>query len=91
LPPPDDWGGDHLDAEMLKRTMGFDPQTGRPSQWPIRFSKAHWAALIPGMPAGNYRFRSRTIDENGNAQPLPRPFRKSGRAHIEQVSLKVTA
>ncbi len=91
LPPPDDWGDGLLDPGLLKRTMGFDAETGHPNEWPIRFSKAHWAALLPGLTPGRYLFRCRTIDENGNGQPLPRPFRKSGRAHIEQVSLEVTA
>jgi hypothetical protein len=44
---------------------------------------------MPGLPTGAYVFRCRTIDEKGNAQPLPRPFRKSGRAHIESVAITV--
>lgn len=91
LAPPERWGGDQPDDKIPLATMGFDDTTGRPVAWPLRLSKAHWAALIPGMPPGRYWFRSRTIDENGNAQPLPRPFKKSGRAHIEQIGLDVTA
>jgi len=45
--------------------------------------------LLPGLPAGKYTLRCRTVDENGIAQPLPRPFKKSGRAAIEQVGLTV--
>ena len=40
---------------------------------------------------GEYWLRGRTIDENGIAQPMPRPFRKSGRAAIGQMSLTVEA
>lgn len=90
LAPPEDWGGDLPNDTIPDDTLGFDPSTGKPTSWPIRFGKAHWAMLLPGLPAGRYRFRSRTIDDNDNAQPLPRPFRKSGRAHIEQISLEVT-
>ena len=41
------------------------------------------------IPAGDYTLRSRTIDEKGQAQPMPRPFRKSGHAAIEEVSIAV--
>jgi hypothetical protein len=44
---------------------------------------------MPGMPAGKYTLRCRTIDANEKAQPMPRPFRKSGRAAIQEVGLKV--
>jgi hypothetical protein len=46
---------------------------------------------MPGLPAGDYTLRCRTVDEKGIAQPLPRPFRKSGHAAIESVSLKIRA
>jgi len=39
--------------------------------------------------AGEYTLRSRTIDEKGIAQPMPRPFRKSGHAAIEEKSVTV--
>lgn len=91
LPPPKSWGGDLADNKIPVPTMGFDPATGQPKTWPLPLSKVHWAALVPGLPAGEYTFRCRTIDQNGNAQPLPRPFNKSGRASIEQKSLIVKA
>lgn len=82
------WGGDIPDGKILENTLGFAAD-GRPKTWPMRFSKVHWAALLPGLPAGEYTFRSRTIDDRGHAQPMPRPFRKSGHAAIEQVSFGV--
>ncbi|MBI4662504.1 MAG: molybdopterin-dependent oxidoreductase [Verrucomicrobia bacterium] len=88
LPPPKRWGGNLPGDSIPPNTLGFDSQ-GRPRTWPMRLSKVHWAVLLPGLPAGKYTLRSRTIDENGNAQPMPRPFRKSGHAEIEQVSLVV--
>ena len=91
LPPPKHWGGDIPDDRIPAPTYGFDPKTGQPKTWPLRLAKAHWAALLPGLPAGNYTLRCRTIDANGIAQPMPRPFRKSGRTDIEEVSLIVGA
>ncbi len=90
LPPPTNWGGDIPDNRIPAPTMSFDPDTGRPKTWPIRLSKAHWAALLPGLPAGQYTLRCRTIDERGIAQPLPRPFQKSGHAAIQQTSIVVS-
>jgi hypothetical protein len=76
------------DGKVPAPTHGFDA-SGRPNTWPLRLTKAHWAAVMPGLPSGEYVFRCRTIDEKGHAQPLPRPFRKSGRAHIESVAITV--
>ncbi len=70
-------------------TRGFDPETGKPKTWPMLLSKAHWAALLPGLEEGEYTFRCRTVDQNGIGQPLPRPFRKSGSNAIEQVRVVV--
>ncbi len=89
LPPPKNWGGGLADNLIPSPTMNFDRETGQPKTWPIRLSKAHWAALLPGLPVGKYTFRCRTIDSNGNAQPMPRPYLKSGRAAIDQVGFKV--
>jgi DMSO/TMAO reductase YedYZ molybdopterin-dependent catalytic subunit len=89
LPPPKNWGGGIADNKIPSPTYGFDPKTGQPKTWPMRLTKAHWAILHPGLPAGKYTLRCRTVDANNIAQPLPRPFRKSGRAAIQQVSLTV--
>jgi DMSO/TMAO reductase YedYZ molybdopterin-dependent catalytic subunit len=89
LPPPARWGGDLPDDAVPKDTLGFDPATGRPRAWPMRLCKAHWAALLPGLPAGDYTLRCRTIDEKGQPQPLPRPFRKSGFCEIQAVDFRV--
>lgn len=90
LPPPATWGGDLPEDKIPDGTLGFDA-SGRPLAWPMRLAKVHWAALLPGLPAGDYVLRCRTIDEKGIAQPLPRPFRKSGHSAIETVSLTVVA
>jgi DMSO/TMAO reductase YedYZ molybdopterin-dependent catalytic subunit len=89
LGPPEAWGGDLPGGKVPDGTLGFD-EKGRPRRWPMRLAKAHWAALLPGRPAGAYTLRCRTIDANGQAQPMPRPFKKSGRAEIEAVKLTIS-
>ncbi len=88
LPPPKHWGG-VPEGKIPANTLGFDPVTGQPKAWPMRLAKIHWVALLPGLPAGDYTFRCRTLDEQGVAQPLPRPFQKSGHAAIESVEIAV--
>ncbi len=78
-----------MDDAIPKGTMGFDPTTSKPSTWPMRLSKVHWAILLPGLPAGTYTLRCRTIDEKGHAQPMPRPFRKSGHCAIDETAVVV--
>lgn len=87
LPAPPTWNG-LPNGKIPANTHGFD-NNGMPRHWPLRLTNAHWATVLPGLPAGEYLLRSRTIDEQGHAQPLPRPFRKSGHAQIEAVSLTV--
>jgi DMSO/TMAO reductase YedYZ molybdopterin-dependent catalytic subunit len=87
LPPPRHWG-DLAGGAIPKGTLGFDA-TGRPRTWPLRLCKVHWAVLLPDLPAGEYTLRSRTVDEKGHAQPMPRPFRKSGHSAIEAVHFTV--
>ena len=87
-PEPHAWGGGFPESTIPAKTMGFD-ETGRPRAWPMRLGKVHWVARIEGLPAGEYALRSRTVDEKGHAQPMPRPFRKSGHAEIELVHFVV--
>lgn len=91
LPPPDHWGGGLPDGRLPATPLQFDPTTGAPRQWPLRYTVAHWAAVLPGAASGRYDVRCRAIDLNGVAQPLPRPFPKSGRAAIQEVPLVVEA
>jgi DMSO/TMAO reductase YedYZ molybdopterin-dependent catalytic subunit len=88
LPAPERWSC-LSDGRVPPNTHGFD-KNGVPKSWPLRLANAHWAAVLPGLEAGEYTFRCRTIDENGQAQPMPRPFRKSGHAAIESISITVT-
>jgi DMSO/TMAO reductase YedYZ molybdopterin-dependent catalytic subunit len=76
------------DAELQPPPRAWD---GTPARWPMPFTKAHWTAELPGMPEGTYTFRCRSIDGNGIAQPMPRPFQKSGQTQIEEATLTVRA
>jgi DMSO/TMAO reductase YedYZ molybdopterin-dependent catalytic subunit len=91
LPAPKRWGGNLSGDQVPKDVMGFDSTTGQPRAWPMRLAKVHWAALLPGLSAGEYTLRCRTIDAKNQAQPMPRPFRKSGHCAIEEVNFTVKA
>ncbi len=88
LPPPGDWGGELPGGRIPPDTLGFDA-SGRPLAWPMRLGCVHWAGVAQGLSPGKYTLRCRAVDAKGYGQPLPRPFRKSGHAAIEQVSLTV--
>lgn len=88
-PPAKSWGGGLTEGSLPAPVLGFDRTTNDPKAWPLRYSLAHWAAFVPGRPVGQYHLRCRTIDSNGVAQPMPRPFPKSGRNSIQQVDLRV--
>lgn len=89
LPAPDRWGGGLPEGRLSERTIGIDAKTGKPATWPMRYSIVHWGALVTGLAAGKYDLRCRSIDANGLAQPLPRPFLKSGGNAIQKLPLTV--
>jgi hypothetical protein len=59
--------------------------------WPLRYTVVHWAAELVGLAPGAYDLRCRSIDHNGIAQPMPRPFAKGGRSEIQTLPLEVRA
>jgi DMSO/TMAO reductase YedYZ molybdopterin-dependent catalytic subunit len=73
---------------LLTSAHGFSSE-GAPARWPLPLTKVHWAILWDGLAPGKYTLRCRTIDPQGHAQPLPRPFQKSGHAAIEEVTLTI--
>ncbi|MSQ27380.1 MAG: hypothetical protein EXR51_04475 [Dehalococcoidia bacterium] len=89
LPAPHDWGGGLPAGPLPGTPLQFDATTGRPRSWPLRYTVAHWSATLRGVAAGAYVLRCRSVDLNGIAQPMPRPFAKSGRAAIQEVTLLV--
>ncbi len=87
LPPPERWGGGLPEGKLPPIPGQIDPRTGRPLAWPLPYTLVHWASLMTDVSPGRYLLRCRTIDNNGIAQPLPRPFPKSGNNPIQQVEL----
>lgn len=88
-PSPKDWGGNLPEGVLPKDVWGFDPMTGRPREWPMRYSVAQWSISLKGLAAGAYEFRVRTVDRNGFAQPEPRPYPKSGRNEVQYKAIMV--
>lgn len=86
-PPPADWG--LPDGVMSKDVFGFDPISGKPKDWPLRFSVALWSVTLRDVKPGAYEFRARTVDLNGHAQPEPRPYPKSGRNEVQAKTFMV--
>jgi len=84
LPPPAKWGIDFPDGK-LPSAMQIDPKTGNPFTWPIPNTIVHWAALSKVDAPVEFEIRCRTIDANGIAQPMPRPFGRSGTNRIEMA------
>ncbi len=90
LPPPQQhWGGGVPDGKLPPVPGQIDPATGKPLQWPMRYAIVHWATLLRIERSGEYDLRCRTIDANGLAQPMPRPFPKSGNNAIQAVKIVV--
>ena len=89
LPPPAEWGGGLPGGRLPPVPLQMNPADGRPYQWPMRNTVVHWAALIEGIAPGRYHLRCRTIDANDIAQPMPRPFPKSGNNAIHKMELVV--
>jgi DMSO/TMAO reductase YedYZ molybdopterin-dependent catalytic subunit len=89
LPLPRDWAAGLPEHQPPDMPLQFDLATRRPREWPLRYTLVHWATTIPGVAAGKYQLRCRTIDLAGHAQPLPRPYPKSGRNSIHSMAMHV--
>jgi DMSO/TMAO reductase YedYZ molybdopterin-dependent catalytic subunit len=90
-PEPENWAGQLPAGISPKDIWSFDPATGRPKQWPLRFSIATWSTTLKSLTPGAYEFRARSIDLNNFAQPEPRPYPKSGRNEIQVKAFVVMA
>lgn len=90
LPAPLDLSTEIGGPLVSPSPLQFEPSSPRPRSWPLRYTLAHWAALVAGAPPGRYDLRCRSIDLSGQAQPLPRPFAKSGRNAIDRRTLVLT-
>ncbi|MEE8452382.1 MAG: molybdopterin-dependent oxidoreductase [Thermoguttaceae bacterium] len=89
LGPPEHWGSAIPEGKLPPIPSQIDPDTGKPRTWPLPYTLAHWAVALNDVAPGRYELRCRTIDAAGNAQPMPRPFAKSGHNAIQQVMMIV--
>jgi DMSO/TMAO reductase YedYZ molybdopterin-dependent catalytic subunit len=88
-PPPDNWGGGLPDDVRPNDIWGFDPATGKPREWLLRYSVVQWSVTLKGLKPGAYELRVRTVDKNGFAQPEPRRYPKSGHNGIQTKQIVV--
>lgn len=87
--PPRDWRRVLPAGVSPKSILGFDAKTGRPSSWPLRYSMISWSATLKRLVPGRYSVRARAVDNNGFAQPEPRPNQKSGMNALERREFEV--
>jgi DMSO/TMAO reductase YedYZ molybdopterin-dependent catalytic subunit len=88
-PPPADWTSQLPKEVQPHQVWGFDPRSGQPKEWPLRYSVVSWSVSLKDLSPGAYEFRVRTVDLNGRAQPEPRPDPKSGRNEIQCKTILV--
>lgn len=89
--PPADWSSVLPEGVPSRQVLGFDPQTGRPATWPLRYSMVSWSATLKGLAPGKYGVRARAVDLNGFAQPEPRPYQKSGKNALELREFEIVS
>ncbi|MGV3659902.1 MAG: molybdopterin-dependent oxidoreductase [Prosthecobacter sp.] len=89
-PPPQDWSGILPAGTAPKNVLGFDPRSGRPLTWPLRYSMVSWSANLGTLQPGKYEVHARAVDLNGFAQPEPRPLPKTGRNAVEVHRFEVS-
>jgi len=87
--PPADWSSILPAGTSSKDVLGFDPKTGQPATWPLRYSMISWFVTLKDLETGRYEFRIRSVDLNGFAQPEPRPLGKAGKNAVETARLEV--
>jgi hypothetical protein len=87
--PPADWSSILPAGISPKEVLGFNPKSGQPLTWPLRYSMVSWSAALAGLTPGQYEVRARAVDLNGFAQPEPRPILKSGKNFIQVRRFKV--
>jgi DMSO/TMAO reductase YedYZ molybdopterin-dependent catalytic subunit len=89
LPPPRDLSRGLPAGSQPDLRLEGDGSSSR--SWPLRYTVVHWAAEMVGLAPGAYDLRCRSMDHNGIAQPMPRPFAKGGRSEIQRLPLEVQA
>ena len=87
--PPADWSTVLPAGVSSRQILGFNPQTGQPATWPLRYSMVSWSASLKGLAPGKYSLRARAVDLNGFVQPEPRSNQKAGRNALEAREFEV--
>jgi hypothetical protein len=87
--PPSDWSSVLPGKVNPRQVLGFDPKTGQPASWPLRYSMISWSTSLNGLATGKYTLRARAVDLNGFAQPEPRPNQKTGMNALEVREFEV--
>ena len=87
--PPADWIRVLPAGVSSRQVLGFDPKTGQPTTWPLRYGMVSWSASLKGLAPGKYSVRARAVDLNGFAQPEPRPNQKTGLNALELREFEV--
>ncbi len=87
---PTDWSSVFPAGVSSKDVLGFDPKTGQPMAWPLRYSMISWSTMLRDLPPGKYEFRARAVDLNDFAQPEPRPVQKTGKNAVEVHRFEVS-
>lgn len=90
LAVPPDWRTVLPPGVSTRQVLGFDPRTGEPLSWPLRYSMITWSAALGQLTAGHYEFHVRAVDGNGFEQPEPRPMLKAGRNGVEVHRFEVS-
>jgi hypothetical protein len=47
------------DSQLRPGFLGFDPKSGQPATWPLRYSMVSWSAPLNGLAPGKYAVRAR--------------------------------
>lgn len=89
-PLPSDWSAILPPGVFSKSLLGFDPKTGEPATWPLRYGMISWSAELEDLKPGHYEFRVRSVDLNGFAQPEPRAYQKAGKNAVETHRFEVS-
>jgi len=89
--PPADWSSVFPAGVSSRQVLGFDPRTGQPMMWPLRYSMVSWSASLAGLAPGKYAVRARAVNLNGFAQPEPRPNQKAGMNALEVREFEVVS
>jgi hypothetical protein len=87
--PPADWSAAFPDGVSSRQILGFDPGTGQPATWPLRYSMISWSASLKNVAPGKYSVRARAVDLNGFAQPEPRSNQKAGMNALDMREFEV--